>query len=201
MAAMTVEPALLIERFANGDPVEPRLQRAAPAESANSAKGFQKNFLRGVGGVRHIAQHPENEVIDRAVVVGDEPVEGRLRTGLKLGHQFGLVPAPGKDACPIGHCRPFRSGALAGPSYGRPRPGRSQHSGSPRSRRHAASAQIVRHRGYRECFPRFPYFRTALPPTQWDGWAWEIPEQDSGKRPLFIRTPARLNPCPGNNRR
>src|SRR2546425_1145689 len=44
MAAMAVEPALLIERFANRDPVEPRLQRAAPAESANSAKGFQKNF-------------------------------------------------------------------------------------------------------------------------------------------------------------
>jgi len=91
---MTLEPALMIQRFANGDAVEPRFQRAALAEIANAAKGFQKNFLSAVGGIGSVAKHAEDEVIDRRMVVRDEPVEGRLRAGLQLMDEFGFIAAP-----------------------------------------------------------------------------------------------------------
>src|SRR5882762_3819487 len=86
---MALEPALVIQRFANGDAVEPRFQRAALAETANAAKGFQENFLGAVSGIGSVAKHAENEVIDRRMVVRDEPVEGRLRAGLQLMDEFG----------------------------------------------------------------------------------------------------------------
>jgi len=72
---MPLEPALVIQRFANRDAVKPSFQRAALAETANAAEGFQENFLSAVSRVRSIAQHPEDKVIDRGMIVGDEPVE------------------------------------------------------------------------------------------------------------------------------
>jgi len=91
---MALEPALVIQRFADGDAVEPRFQRAALAEIANTAKGFQENFLGAVGGIGSVAKHAEDEVIDRRMVVRDEPVEGRLRAGLQLMDEFGFIAAP-----------------------------------------------------------------------------------------------------------
>jgi len=105
---MTLEPALMIQRFANGDAVEPRFQRAALAEIANAAKGFQENFLGAVGGIGTVAKHAEDEVIDRRMVVRNEPVEGRLRASLQLMDEFGFIAAPRKGTSPIGHCMPFR---------------------------------------------------------------------------------------------
>src|SRR6267143_1807080 len=105
---MTLEPALMIQRFANSDAVEPRFQRAALAEIANAAKGLQENFLGAVGGIGSIAKHAEDEVIDRRMIVRDEPVEGRLRARLQLMDEFGFIAAPRKGTSPIGHCRPFR---------------------------------------------------------------------------------------------
>jgi len=86
----------VIQRFANGDAVEPRFQRAALAEIANAAKGFQKDFLGAVGGIGSVAQHAEDQVIDRRMIVRDEPVEGRLRAGLQLVDEFGFIAAPRK---------------------------------------------------------------------------------------------------------
>src|SRR5205807_6287048 len=106
-----LEPALVVQRFANRDAVEPRLQRTALAEIANSAESFQENFLGAVGGIGSIAEHAENEVIDRSMVVRDEPVEGRLRAGLQLVDEIGFIAAPTKGTSPIGHCRPFRPAA------------------------------------------------------------------------------------------
>jgi len=91
---MALEPALVIQRFADGDAVEPRFQRAALAETANAAKGFQENFLGAVGGIGSVAKHAEDEVIDRRMIVRDEPVEGRLRAGLQLMDEFGFIAAP-----------------------------------------------------------------------------------------------------------
>jgi len=105
---VTLEPALVIQRFANRDAVEPRFQRAALAEITNSAEGFQEDFLGAVGGIGSIAEHAENKVIDRSVVVRDKPVEGRLRAGLQLMDEIGFIAAPTKGTSPIGHCRPFR---------------------------------------------------------------------------------------------
>src|SRR5256885_15987241 len=105
---VALEPALVVQRFANRDAVEPRFQRAALAEIANPAKGFQENFLGAVGGIGSIAEHAENEVIDRSMVVRDKPVEGRLRAGLQLMDEIGFIAAPTKGTSPIGHCRPFR---------------------------------------------------------------------------------------------
>src|SRR6266704_2260410 len=117
---MTLEPALVIQRFANRDAVEPRFQRAALAETANAAKGLQENFLGAVGGIGSIAQHAENEVIDRCMIVSDEPVEGRLRACLQLVDEFGFIAAPAKGTSPIGHCRPFRPDVYQHPFLWRP---------------------------------------------------------------------------------
>jgi len=105
---MTLEPALVVQRFADGDAVEPRFQRAAAAEIANAAEGFQENFLGTVGGIGSVAKHAEDEVIDRRMIVRDKPVEGRLRAGLQLVDEIGFVAAPAEGTSPIGHCRPFR---------------------------------------------------------------------------------------------
>jgi len=91
---MALEPPLVIQRFADGDAVEPSFQRAALAESANAAEGFQENFLAAVGGIGSVAKHAEDEVIDRRMVVRDEPVEGRLRAGLQLVDKIGFIAAP-----------------------------------------------------------------------------------------------------------
>ncbi len=91
---MPFEPALVIQRFANRDAVKPSLQRAALAETANAAEGFQENFLGAVSRVRSIAQHPEDKVIDRGMIVGDEPVECRLRACLQLVDEVGFIVAP-----------------------------------------------------------------------------------------------------------
>ena len=105
------EPALVIQRFADGDAVEPRFQRAALAEIADAAEGLQENFLGAVSGVRSVAKHAEDEVIDRCMIVSDEPVEGCLRAGLQLVDEIGFIAAPRKGTSPIGHCRPFRLAA------------------------------------------------------------------------------------------
>jgi len=105
------EPALVIQRFADGDAVEPRFQRAALAEIADAAEGLQENFLGAVGGVRSVAEHAEDKVIGRRMIVSDEPVEGRLRAGLQLMDEIGFIAAPRKGTSPIGHCRPFRPAA------------------------------------------------------------------------------------------
>src|SRR5438477_12464901 len=105
---VALEPALVVQRFTNRDAVQPRFQRAALAEIANPAEGFQENFLGAVGGIRSVAEHTENEVIDRSMVVRYKPVEGRLRAGLQLVDEIGFIAAPTKGTSPIGHCRPFR---------------------------------------------------------------------------------------------
>ena len=91
---MALEPPLVIQGFTNGDAVEPSFQRAALAEIANAAKGFQENFLGAVGGIGSVAKHAEDEVIDRRMIVRDDPVEGRLRAGLQLMDEFGFIAAP-----------------------------------------------------------------------------------------------------------
>src|SRR4029077_4274779 len=73
---MALEPAAIVESFANGDAIKPGLEGAALAKTANSFEGFQENFLSGIGGVCGIPEHSQDEVVDRPVVVGDEPVEG-----------------------------------------------------------------------------------------------------------------------------
>jgi len=39
---MPLEPAPVVQRFANGDAVKPSFQGAAPAEISNATKGFQE---------------------------------------------------------------------------------------------------------------------------------------------------------------
>src|SRR6202158_474785 len=107
---MTLEPALMIQRFADGDAVEPGFQRAALAEVANAAEGLQENFLGAVGGIGSVAKHGEDKVIARRMIVSDEPVEGRLRAGLQLVDEIGFIAAPRKGPSPIGKRRAAVSG-------------------------------------------------------------------------------------------
>src|SRR5262249_49866349 len=64
---MPLEPALLIQRFANSDTVEPRFQRATLTELANPPKSFQENFLHAVDGIRNISEHGKDQVINRSI--------------------------------------------------------------------------------------------------------------------------------------
>jgi len=50
---------------------------------SDSTKRFQENFLRSVRGVRCVSQHAQDQVVDRSVVVRDQPVKGGLGTGLQ----------------------------------------------------------------------------------------------------------------------
>src|SRR5260221_3010670 len=53
----TLFRSLMIQRFADGDAVEPRFQRAALAEVANAPKGLQENFLGRSEGTRLNSSH------------------------------------------------------------------------------------------------------------------------------------------------
>src|SRR5580700_2823918 len=57
---VALEPAAMIERFADRDAVEPSLQGAALSKLADALEGFQENFLSGVGSVSGIAEHAKN---------------------------------------------------------------------------------------------------------------------------------------------
>jgi len=72
----------VIQGFADGDAIQPGFQRTALAKTSDSAKRFEKNFLRSVGSVRSVSQHAQDQVVDRTVVVGDQPIEGGFGTGL-----------------------------------------------------------------------------------------------------------------------
>jgi len=89
-----LEPAPVIQRFANGDAIQPSLQRTALPEAANATKSLEKHLLRAIGGVRRVTQHAEDEVVDRSVVVGYQPVKRSLRASLQLGDKLTFVAAP-----------------------------------------------------------------------------------------------------------
>lgn len=49
ISVMPPEPAAVVERLAHGDPVEPRLERASAAESADAPESVNEHFLCDVG--------------------------------------------------------------------------------------------------------------------------------------------------------
>src|ERR1700688_4733549 len=103
---MAFEPAAVVEGFANGDTIEPSLQRTTLPKPANAAEGFQEDFLGSVGGVGNISEHAENKVVNGAMVVRDQPVEGRFRAGLQLDDEFTFIAAPREGASPTEQGRP-----------------------------------------------------------------------------------------------
>ena len=117
---VALEPAAVIQCFANGDAVQPGLQGAALTEMANTLECLQENFLGGIGGIRSVAEHAEDQIENGTVVVSDQPVEGRFRTGLQLGDKVGFISAPREGTGPIGHDVPFFALAETGggePAY------------------------------------------------------------------------------------
>src|SRR5712671_1078764 len=107
---MALEPTAMIEGLANGYAVEPSFQRTAVAEVSYPLEGLEKHFLRAVGRIGWVAQHAQDQIEHRGMVVGDEPVESGFRAGLELVDQFGFVTAPREGAGPIGHAVPFWRG-------------------------------------------------------------------------------------------
>src|ERR1700692_2137465 len=100
---MPPQPAPVIQRLADGDPVKPGLQRTAPAESADAAKRLEKNVLRDIGGVTGFRDHPGNEAVHRTRIVRHQPVERCVGATLQLRHKLGFVLRPGKDARQVRH--------------------------------------------------------------------------------------------------
>src|ERR1700719_313332 len=111
------QPAAVVQRFTDRDPVKPRLQRTAAAESANSAKRLQKYVLRNVGRVRGLRYHPRDKTVNRPGVVRHQPIEGLAGAALQLRHELGFVPGPWEDPRQIRHgyrlSRPSLPSALA----------------------------------------------------------------------------------------
>src|SRR5438046_2580199 len=145
---VALEPALLVQRFADGDAIEPGLQGTALAELTDAAKGLQKNFLCAVGGVRGITEHAEDQVINRRMIMSGQPVEGRLRARLELVDKFRFAAAPTEGTSPIGHCRPFRPECISHSCRMR-KPGspyethRSCSAALPRSEEHTSELQSL----------------------------------------------------------
>jgi len=103
LTMMTPAPAAMVESLPDADTVKPGFEGAAAAEIANTAKGAKENFLSNIGGVGAIGEDAVNQVVNAGVVVRDEPIESRLRTGLQLGDQLRLVVCPGQRLCEVGH--------------------------------------------------------------------------------------------------
>src|ERR1700735_3631849 len=101
---MPPAPSPVIQRLANRNSVEPGLQRTAATESTDTTKRAQKNFLGYVGCVGCIRKNSINEVINRGVVIGDEPFESRVRAGLELSDQLRFIAAPRYTGRHIRHC-------------------------------------------------------------------------------------------------
>ena len=57
----------------------------------HSAKHFQENFLRGVGGVSWICDHAINQAVDGLMKFSDEPGVGLFRSGLQFRHDGGFL--------------------------------------------------------------------------------------------------------------
>jgi len=99
---MALEPATVIKRLPNRDPIEPGFERTSLAKTFYAFEGFEKDFLGAVCRIRRIKPTmPENEVEDRGVIVGDQAIERRFRAGLQLGNQCGFVTAHDRALVPI----------------------------------------------------------------------------------------------------
>jgi len=59
------QPAPVVQRFTDRDPVKPRLQRTATAESANSAKRLQKYVCVMSAASQESEIIPDNNAVDR----------------------------------------------------------------------------------------------------------------------------------------
>src|SRR5260370_42555607 len=75
---VALEPPLVVQRFSNGDAVQPRFQRTTLAKASDSTKRLQENFLGSVRRVRCVSQHAQDQVVDRAVIMRDQPIKRSL---------------------------------------------------------------------------------------------------------------------------
>src|SRR5580704_12344732 len=100
---MPPQPAPVIQRLADGDAVQPGLQRTPASETSNPAKRLEKNVLRDIGGVTGFRDHPGDEAVNGTGVVRYEPVERGAGATLQLRHELGFVLRPWEDARQVRH--------------------------------------------------------------------------------------------------
>jgi len=79
---MALGPSLVVQRFADGDAIEPSFERAALTETANATERLEEDFLGAIGCIGDIAEHAQYKVIDGAVIVGNKPVKGCFGSSL-----------------------------------------------------------------------------------------------------------------------
>src|SRR5208282_3199042 len=63
--AMPEKPTPGVVGLVDGDPVNPRLERALPAEIPDVPKNFQKDFLNYIARFRLIVQQPQRQRVNR----------------------------------------------------------------------------------------------------------------------------------------
>src|SRR5262249_851646 len=90
-AAMTEEPAPGVMGLINGDPVNPCLQTALPAEIADIAEDFEEYLLNYVAGFPLIIEQPYRESIHRVLETLNHPFVGALRPVAEGFHQVEIL--------------------------------------------------------------------------------------------------------------
>jgi hypothetical protein len=69
---VAAEPAVVIVGLVDRNAVNPCLQAAVAAKSADLAEDLYKDLLHNVTGVGGVVQQPGNQVVDRLLVLGNE---------------------------------------------------------------------------------------------------------------------------------
>src|SRR6266511_2055292 len=88
VVATTAAGSGLVGGGIDGDPVEPGREGGLAAEGAGSAERADEGLLGGVLGVLAVAQDPEAEPVDAALVPGHQLTEGRPVAFEMGGQQF-----------------------------------------------------------------------------------------------------------------
>src|SRR5216683_4332189 len=99
---MPPQPTPVVQRFADRDSVQPSFQGAAPPKSSNPLERLEKDVLRDIRSIERLGNDAYYKAIDRARIVGHQPVECRPGATLELRHELGFVLGPGEDARQVG---------------------------------------------------------------------------------------------------
>src|SRR4029453_5507707 len=92
-------PAGLVGGGVHGDPVQPGGEGGRPAEAGGLAEGGQERLLGGVLGVLAVAEDPQAEAVDAALVAGHQLAEGP-GVAAQVGGEEGLVARAVHDRRP-----------------------------------------------------------------------------------------------------
>src|SRR6185437_6474501 len=97
--------AALIQRFVQGDAIDPCPQTGLALEAGDATENFDEDFLGDVGSVAGIRKDAVDEAVEGLLIPGDEPGKGFLRPRLELLNHNSFFGMNADDPCQIAHGR------------------------------------------------------------------------------------------------